>query len=124
MHRLISSLVCLQNIYPIVCAMAEELKNLMEKLQGGVFFELLKDNGFTIGSLRHLKPNHLDTLIDKSLFGQRVIFERNLLKWQAEDEGGTTETYCLSELTPPASSFNSGVRSFYDMVRKVTIKFG
>ncbi|XP_067614122.1 uncharacterized protein [Eurosta solidaginis] len=114
MHRLISSLGCLQNIYPIVCAMAEELKNLMEKLQGGVFFELLKDNGFTIESLRHLKPNHLDTLIDKSLFGQRVIFERNLLKWQAEDEGGTTETHCLSEPTPPASSFNSGVRSFYD----------
>ncbi|XP_067614170.1 uncharacterized protein [Eurosta solidaginis] len=96
--------------------MAEELINLMEKLQGGVFFELLKDNGFTIESLRHLKPNNLDTLIDKSMFGQRVIFERNLLKWKAEeDEGGTTETHCLSEPMPPASSFNSGVRSFYDV---------
>ncbi|XP_067638162.1 uncharacterized protein MED18 isoform X3 [Eurosta solidaginis] len=53
-----------------------------------------KDAGFTKESLLLLKSSHLDTLLGTTNYGQRVIFEHNLLNWQNEQGVNLQTTVC------------------------------
>ncbi|XP_054744370.1 uncharacterized protein LOC129248779 [Anastrepha obliqua] len=62
----------------------DELIEILIELEGEPFLNVFIESGLTKESLKLLKPSHLDTLIDTSQFGPRVIFEHNLLNWQAQ----------------------------------------
>ncbi|XP_054731856.1 uncharacterized protein LOC129240218 isoform X2 [Anastrepha obliqua] len=62
----------------------DKLIEILIELEGEPFLNVFIESGLTKESLKLLKPSHLDTLIDTSQFGPRVIFEHNLLNWQAQ----------------------------------------
>ncbi|XP_054729347.1 uncharacterized protein LOC129238342 [Anastrepha obliqua] len=62
----------------------DELIEILIELEGEPSLNVFIESGLTKESLKLLNPSHLDTLIDTSQFGPRVIFEHNLLNWQAQ----------------------------------------
>ncbi|KAE9521514.1 hypothetical protein AGLY_018113 [Aphis glycines] len=59
------------------------LLTILLQLKGQCFYELFKEYSITHESLKLMNARHLDTLCPKKNFGQRIIFEHNLIKWQS-----------------------------------------
>ncbi|XP_067614234.1 uncharacterized protein [Eurosta solidaginis] len=72
----------------------DELDKIVKQLRGDLFIDVFRDAGFTKESLLLLKSSHLDTLLGTANYGQRVIFEHNLLNWQNEQGVNLQTTVC------------------------------
>ncbi|XP_025193604.1 uncharacterized protein LOC112593427 [Melanaphis sacchari] len=58
--------------------------NVLIQLKGDCFFQEFTNFGMSVESLKYTKSKHLDELCPKSKYGQRIIFEKNLINWQAK----------------------------------------
>ncbi|XP_075165203.1 uncharacterized protein LOC142237695 [Haematobia irritans] len=62
--------------------MCSDFEELLRELNGEVFVEIFNDHSIDEEALKYLSKNHLDIIIPKELFGQRVLFENSLIEWQ------------------------------------------
>ncbi|XP_075148254.1 uncharacterized protein LOC142229060 [Haematobia irritans] len=62
----------------------DSLFKKLKQLKGEMFYSLFRDHGIDENNLKFVSKSHLDEIMPKGQFGQRLVFENCLSKWQQQ----------------------------------------
>ncbi|XP_075154231.1 uncharacterized protein LOC142227659 [Haematobia irritans] len=62
----------------------DSLFKKLKQLKGEMFYSLFRDHGIDEYNLQFVSKSHLDQIMPKGEFGQRLVFENCLSKWQQQ----------------------------------------